>query len=246
MANLEQPKGDPRIRYAGVAALVAAAVVAAVLWLLAANDDGDSAEQPTSAGQDDTTPSVPPLPMTGPVEPGTYAARFLGGGGSTPDAILDVPDGFVAWNGSAVLERKGPGGLGFWTVAKVRQDPCDLSNLGKDPGPSVADLAAALRDQQLTRASRPRPTMLDGHTGLYLELSTPERVPDGTTCPAQRFDLWTVGVGSTRFAGPGEVLRLWILDVDDHRLVVNASADALDERRIEAMVDSVRFVDPET
>jgi hypothetical protein len=57
-----------------------------------------------------------------------------------------------------------------------------------------------------------------------------------------------VGGGSTRYhQGPGQVDRLWILDVDGKRLVIDAfympEATGEEIAQINEIVDSIRFTD---
>jgi hypothetical protein len=245
MSKVEQGESSHRIRSAVLGVLVAGVVVAGVVWLPSAVQGESAPARPATATSDETTAPATRLPMTVPVDPGTYELHFLGGGETTPRVLIDVPAGFVAWKGAAVLERGGPRQLSLWEPSKVKRDPCDLSNLGQDPGPSVADLAAALRAQERTRASDPVPVRLGGHEGVYLEITTPARFRKGT-CPAHRFDLWTSASMATRYVGPGEVTRVWILDVDGSRVVVCAAGGGADlERRTDAILDSFRIIAPE-
>jgi hypothetical protein len=245
MRKVEQRRRDRRVRYTGAGLVVAAAAAVAVVW--APSTVQDEPARPSTPATEDAEPTVTPLPMAGSVGPGTYLARFSGGGPLTSRAVIDVPEGFDALGGVAVVQADGPRGVGFWTASKVKPDPCNLSDLGEDPGPLVSDLAEALQDQEVTEATRPVPITLGGYDGLFLELSTPERgAAEG--CAANQYDLWTIGSGGSRYIGPGEVLSLWILDVAGDRLVVDASGSddgSAVGSQVRDIVDSVRIVDPE-
>jgi len=123
----------------------------------------------------------------------------------------------------------------------VYPDPCrNGTTSAQDPGPSVRDLADALVSQHSTDATRPRPVRVDGHRGVYLELRSPGDLSDCTD-PGE---LW-VGRG---IYGPGQVDRLWIVDVDGHRLVVDAShlptSPPQEVAALVRMARTVRFVAP--
>ena len=87
---------------------------------------------------------------------------------------------------------------------------------------------------------------LDGHSGLYLELHVPRDIKLSDCAPGQ-YNVWVSDPGGGRYLQePGQVDRLWILDVDGNVVVLHATA-ALDvsrawRQRQTAMVESVRFV----
>ena len=68
-------------------------------------------------------------------------------------------------------------------------------------------------------------------------------------CDEQTFQSWTAnGWNSDRFQqGPGQVDRLWILDVNGERLVVDAyyllETSEEDRAELEEVVQSIRFLD---
>ncbi|WP_148574591.1 hypothetical protein [Nocardioides caldifontis] len=240
MLKVQRRRKARRVRYVGAGALVAAAVAVGAVWLPSALQGGTVTEEPGPAGSEGATP----LPREGRIAPGTYVAQFNGGGPATPRAVLEVPSGFQAWGGSAVLEPGDSAGLGLYTATRVMGDPCDRGDLGEDPGPSAADLARALAAQERTRASSPTPVTIGGHDGLYLELTTPEPGAPGG-CADDRYDLWRTGAGGPRFVGAGEVQRLWILDVAGHRVVVDVEQSGSEDvvRDVDAMVEAIRIVE---
>ena len=91
--------------------------------------------------------------------------------------------------------------------------------------------------QTATRASEPEPVTIDGHQGLYVELTSPR---DLSNCMDP--GLWD-GRG---IYVDGQVDRVWILDVDGQRLVVNAAhgptSSPSDIDKLSAMVESLKFV----
>ena len=80
--------------------------------------------------------------------------------------------------------------LQFWRVTEVNQKPCSEAAEVRyvDPGPTVEDLAAALRAQPKRRGDPAEPVTLDGYEGLYLELRFPRRF-DPEACPNE-YTAW--------------------------------------------------------
>ena len=114
-------------------------------------------------------------------------------------------------------------GLSFWDVAKVYGTPCRWQSKGLvDPGTTVDGLAAALARQPLRSATTPTDVVLAGVHGKYLRLSVPDHI-DFARCDQGYFESWTgLGWASDRWEqGPGEVDRVWILNVHGQRLVVD-------------------------
>ena len=112
------------------------------------------------------------------------------------------------------------------------------------PGPTVDGLASALAAVPLRNATTPVDVTVDGYTGKYLEWSVPDAI-DFATCDKEdgeaRFQSWT---GRWQ-QGPGQVDRLWILDIDGARLVMDAwyakETTAVDRAELTQIMDSIRF-----
>jgi hypothetical protein len=109
----------------------------------------------------------------------------------------------------------------------------------------VRDLADALARNEVTQATPPRRATLAGHDGLRLTLRLPADF-DIDRCPSGRVQLWEDAGGGNRYLEqPGQRLRLWILDLDGQRVVVNASdgpANTAEEvAEVTRMVRSVTF-----
>ena len=185
---------------------------------------------PTVAGTTDTVPVRPGdrpsdlVGFRGPLEPGRYSMAAWGPEGQDrlPRAILEVPEGYFS-NGGWAVDAGGPGELEqlgevmVWPVTHVFTDPCDTRPTRV--GPTVRDLARALADQTGTTTTRPRAVTLDGHRGLYLELTTGE-----THAGCTSLDLWHSAPDNDYGQDTGGIVHhLWILDVDGTRLVVAVS-----------------------
>ena len=185
---------------------------------------------------------------------GRYALTARAGF-EAPLAVIDVPVGYAGFGVFALwpeddAEDQPFSGLNYWGVHAVYQQPCQSSHGATPPSDSVEDLAEALADQKSTSATDPKPFSLDGHNGLYLELTMPTDV-EVDRCDEEAFVLWQGSPGDQHhfIQDPGLVERLWILDVDGDRVVLatqaapGASTDGVEE--LTAMVESVRFVEPD-
>ncbi len=65
------------------------------------------------------------------------------------------------------------GAITFLQVGDVYPDPCCRPGSPPKVGPSVEDFAAALTAQKATTTTKPVPVSVDGHNGVYLEISVP-------------------------------------------------------------------------
>jgi hypothetical protein len=217
--------------------------------LLAASAVAGCTPSPSDAVADATpaaTEAPEPLPLEdAALEPGRYVASVVDGRTYSVLPVLTVPDGFSSFDqGSAVADWGSDitdaRVVWMWDVVNAYTHPCEAGAYAQPVGPSVADLATALAAQPLRDGAEPVPVSLGGYDGLYLELT----VPDGTdiaACPFGRFSLWE---GRWQ-QSPGQVNKLWILDVDGDRLVVDAahgpdvSPEAVQE--MDDMVDGITF-----
>lgn len=177
------------------------------------------------------------------------------GGAGLPAVLITVPDGWSNLRGWGVYRGAlvdAPVSVQFWDVGSVYGHPCQWQGTLFDPGPGVDDLANALVLRPMRGATEPTDVTLDGHDGRYVELSVPADL-DFATCDADGaehyFESW-VGVsdGDRYHQGPGQVDRLWILDVDGRRLVIDGfdMPFATDAERQELLdvIASIRFEAP--
>jgi hypothetical protein len=160
-----------------------------------------------------------------------------------PDALVDVPLGYDDEATWYVVSHDRQQFLGLWTVSRVDPDACRRRwHDVYDPGPTVRDLADGLVAQRSTRSSTPEPVTLAGYRGLYVEVASPRDLRGCGPDPG----LWTSGTtGGRGIYGDGQVDRVWILDIDGQRVVVDAgfSAKSSDTAVAEltSMVESLRF-----
>ena len=184
---------------------------------------------------------------------GAYALTARGAA-TAPLAVLDVPAGysnfgFFALNQADAGDDDPLRAVQYWTVDGVFTNPCDMDEDAPRAGTTVEDLAAALAQLELTSVSEPVPVSLDGHDGLYLELTAPRDVSFEDCGLGGYFGYWegepddaqhTVGT-------PGTVDHTWILDVDGVRVVLVAieqpGVTPAQVGELTDMVESVRFVE---
>jgi hypothetical protein len=234
---------------------------------LASPTSGPTAS-PTSAPTASPT-SAPTLITLGasdrPLSAGTYRldlpgliAKPAAGSAHVPSFLLvTVPDGWNSFGGWIVSRpRSGydipPVAAQFWGVDRLYGHPCEWNGSLFDPGPTVDDLADAIEDIPLRSATEPVDITLDGRAGKYVEWSVPSDI-EFADCDADGgthyFESWTgQGWATDRYhQGPGQLDRLWILDVDGSRLVIDAFSMpyATDQEIAELIhvVESIRFED---
>jgi hypothetical protein len=194
---------------------------------------------------------------------GTYTFDFTrldAPGRPFPRVLITVPDGWSGFRGFGV---SGPRGLfvGFWNVVDVYANSCHWIGPKVHTGSTVDELAAVLAARPLRNATVPVSVSLGGYEGRYQEWSVPKDI-DFSSCDKDPsdgqsyFDSWTGNAlwnapydssGKTdRYQqGPGQVDRLWILDLEGRRLVIDATylpgATAQDRADLQQVVDSIRF-----
>jgi hypothetical protein len=189
--------------------------------------------------------AVPTLVEGDTLSAGRYALEHEG------MRITFEAEGWEAWAyGVTGPEGAGPPGgrgIGFWLVDEVFLDPCHWNRGFFDPpvGPTVDDLAAALTEQLGNGASRPEPIEVAGHTGKQMSLQVPRSI-NLDECWNTEYHLWTARPRGGRYVqGPGQIEKLWILNVDGTRLVIDAvffpATTSEDRRVLMDIVESVRI-----
>ena len=223
----------------GAAALAAIAVLASC-----GNDDearpgsdkaGDKAgEEPTTSA---TQPDYQMLPDgSGSIDAGRWAIP-ADDSPETPLAVIDVPTADFSGGGRWIWTNKAV--IGYWTVAGVHKDPCARPGPAPSAGDTVEDLATALDAQKLTTATDAVPVTLDGHDGLYLEVSTPADLDYGTCLD----DGLVIFDDAAAWSEP-MATRFWILDVDGQRVVLTMNGgdgNKKTERVFTGLVETATF-----
>lgn len=250
----------------GIASVAAAALVAAGTGVAFQQLGSDPRVLPAGPARSSSAgPSGPvlrSLPVVGTaMSAGTYAVGVHGFKRTgAPVPVIRVPDGFFSLDYWAVYSPRAPSpdtvtpdmhGVQFWGVKAVFDDGCAAGEQSGDkqpwdPGPTVADLAQALGDRDFVSVA-PVPVSVAGYDGMYLETVVPD--VDFGTCAGGFFESWTSAVGDRRHhQGPGQVDRIWILDVDGYRLVIDAwhmpGSTAEQIETVTRMVDTLTIARP--
>jgi len=188
--------------------------------------------------------------------------------GPTPVGVtINLPMGWQAAGPSMYLKRAsaGPVGLsiGAYSIQHVNTFPCRWASQAYTDTAyphTTAGLALALsafwgQDPNQVPffsnstiapiSSRPRPTAIGGRSASYVEVLIPS-VLDFSQCDADQLVLWESADGSVRYGlGPGEIDRLWVVDMDGAPVVIDAAMPLLaslsDRAELQAIVDSVRI-----
>jgi len=180
------------------------------------------------------------------------------GGGAMPAYSVELPDGWSAGDSHFMLkDAANVIGVSVWDVVQVPSDPCHWKGHMTMPGPTVDDLVRALVAQPTRNATTPTDVTLAGHAGKYLEWSVPEDMVVTGDADFDGCDTWpdnghrdfvswlSTGGGERYQQFAGQVDRLWVLDVNGLRLVIDATypPDATDAAQAELVeiVESMQF-----
>jgi hypothetical protein len=202
---------------------------------------------PPTISPPSTTASPPYTVGDGPLEPGRYVISTTDPDFNASHRItIDVPKGYSGWEGVAVFKDRldaGDTGVAMWVVDGVYTDACQWRGT-RTAISSADDLAAALAGQDRLRPSTPVDREVDGFRGKSMHLMTPSPATV-SRCDGDRFAVWTEPGGGQRYLNnPGETEDLWILDVDDAVLVINApvAADAPFRERAQVLVQMLQSI----
>jgi hypothetical protein len=237
----------------------------AIAIVLLASACAQSATPTTTLG---ATPQAMPLGAVDlSLKAGTYDfdfSRLDAPGKPFPKVVIRVPNGWVSYKGFAVRSLVNtPRQLvvSFWNVVDVYANSCHWLGPLIHPGSTVDELAAVLAVRPLRNATAPAVVSLGGYSGEFLEWSVPADI-NFSDCDQEPsdgvryFDSWTglmlwnapfnpSGTTDRYQQGPGQVDRLWILDVDGRRLVIDATympgSTGEDRAVLQQVVDSIAF-----
>lgn len=242
-----RPLNAFRIAVAAAAVLVIAVVG---LNLISSPNVGiEATPVPTLTPQPSPQPSPASIARggTGPLEPGAYVLNEV----FTFQVTITVATewqiyeetsrNFIAMYKDTPDPPNGKGVI-IGIVDNVYADACDASAGLLDPpiGPTPRDFATAVANQPRTDASPIADVSLAGYSGTYLEFTTTRPQAD---C-ANMLSRWSTPAGD-KWGLPNLHDRLWILDIDGVRLVIDAwdfpEASAADRAEIQALVDSIEI-----
>jgi len=164
-----------------------------------------------------------------------------------PNIGITVPDGWSSF-GYGVHRYTDTSrylAVSFWSVGDVYANGCHWVGTQIHPGPTADDLAAVLAARPLRNASAPVAVSLGEYHGKYLEWSVPVDI-SFSDCDGGFFRTWTATNGGGRYQqGPGQVDRLWILDIEGSRLVIDVTympaASEQDKVELGKVANSIAF-----
>lgn len=217
---------------------------------------------PASPPARDPTARPHPTFVAVPARAGTN--RLVPAGSSPVSLEVTLPDGWARASAAMYVTSKSVASVGLsigaWTVQHVNLFPCRWATpafsdelfdhtaagqaqalgawWGQDPNAPVSSNATIA-----PIATTPRATTLGGHPAWYVEVLVPS-VFDFSQCDGGQLVLWQTADGDVRYAlGPGELDRLWVVDVGDTPVVVDASlpvtASSADEAALQRVIDSI-------
>jgi hypothetical protein len=136
-------------------------------------------------------------------------------------------------------------GISFWDAFEVATDSCQWRGSFENPGESVTELADALVAVPGRQATAPVPVTVGGYDGIYLEWSLSADL-DPATCDEGKTVAWTAKIGRTRAHDPGEIDRIWILEVEGERILIDVLSlpgwQGVTGEPVDEVIESLRFV----
>ncbi len=158
-----------------------------------------------------------------------------------PDGWSVIPCCPAIWLPREHADAPNGAGMVFGRGGWLHGDPCltDAAPIQDIPvGPTAEDFASALAAHPLLDVTAPVDITLAGYHGKYVDLQIPA---DISKCPTSYWP-WEPGIYAQ---GPGSRWHLWILDVNDIRVVAQTQdyEGTLPQRKAElkAMVDSIQI-----
>ena len=236
-----------------IAVAAAAVVLIALVGVnLMGRNGGGVGGPPASPTASPTTapPSASPTPAPtvaqgsapSSLQPGTYVAAdpFL------VQVTFTVPAGWEGNIGGPFLVNldrpDGKGQVSFSISPALYADPCQSDRLQtQQPGPAVADLATALANLPGLQATTPTDVSLGGYQGKQLTLTAPAS-GSGCTPGPDGYALWQLPLGAVNNLTPGGSDRVWILDVNGQRLVIDSQVPpSQTAAEVQGVLDSIRL-----
>ena len=211
-------------------------------------------------------PTVTPHPTAEVVKVAPGRTELVPAGYPTVRVSISVPAGWEQAGRWMYLKREATGpiglSLGAYEIANVNLFPCRwASGRFTDTAPhTAAGLAEALsafwgQDPDQTPffsnspiapiATKPEPATLDGYPAWRLQILILSTFDFGA-CDGGQVVLWDTADGTVRSGlGPGEIDRLWVVDVNGELVVIDAAlpllASSSDTAELQPVVDSVRI-----
>ena len=238
-----------------------AAVVVAVAALIGVNYF--AAPNVGGPGLDSSTPTPEPTPAEPSSSPAEgrlpEGSHLLWGQPVSMTVTIPAPDWYGERGGGILIkhDQSGPpDGAGMIVFAgdgdlSVYGDPCEWLSTRPDTAHTTVDeVVRALTDQPSRDASQPVDVTVGGYAGQSITLHVPDdMVYEGERfrdCDNGEFRTLVEGVDGARYhQGPGQIDKLWVLDVDGEIVVIDIGyydgtpQSVIDE--LEAIVQSTTF-----
>ena len=216
------------------------------------------------AGPPARDPTARPYPTFVAVPAAAGTTRLVPAGSAPVSLEVTLPDGWARANAAMYVSPRTTASVGqsisAWTVQHVNLFPCRWATpafsdelfdrgaegqaqalaawWGQDPNAPFSSNATIA-----PIATKPRATTLGGYPAWYVEVLVPS-VFDFSQCDGGQLVLWQTAGGDVRYAlGPGELDRLWVVEVDGTPIVVDASlpvmASSAEVAGLQQIVDSI-------
>jgi hypothetical protein len=211
-------------------------------------------------------PNARPYPSLAPEPVAAGEITLLPAGVPSVRLTIALPAGWARAGDGMVVKAGGapPAGLslGAWSLGEVETFPCRWSST------EVADpvLMQSAEGQAIALSSwwgqdagkppnsnvriapvstRPQLATVGGYPAWYLEMLVLSAF-DLSACDAGQLVFWRTATGEVRYGlGPGELHRLWVVDVDGEVIVIDAasfpSTSDADPAELQGVIDSLRI-----
>jgi hypothetical protein len=246
-------------RFGAVAAAVVLLVGAG--WVLFEPSPSGVATPPTASPTSSPTTAPPAAPSSTPADRSLpEGSHDLERFGAVPLTVTIPARGWYAPGGGILMKNDSadpPDGAGMivfgeTTGYSVNGDPCRWSTTRSEaPATTVDDVVAALAAQASRDATVPVDITVDGYAGKSITLRVPDDVPHTggprgfTDCHEGKFRSWTTPSGERYHQGPGQIDKLWIVDVNGVVVVIDIAyyegTPAAHVAELEAIVASITF-----
>jgi hypothetical protein len=221
------PWTEPRVSLSVRAAIAAAAVLAVGLAWANFGPAPGIGTQSTAAPSPTASPRELPFgDLELPLEPG---ATYITADPFLVRVTFTAPSGWVGRLGADYLAFTNPTGRDapaygviFGIFDKVAVDPCNYERgfKGALPGSSVDALVTALTGVPGLDVSTPIDVTVDGYAGKQVTVTAPGSLA-GCTMSPDGYAVWQFPMGTNNPFVAGQRSRLWIVDVDGQRLVID-------------------------
>jgi hypothetical protein len=232
-----------RIRRTGsavVALLVAGIVIGGLLRAIPGGGVSDRA--PASV-----PPAIPSSTEPVALEAGTYV--ISSSRSSVADFTATFPEGWMVQYGDTFSKHPdSEEGVGFYStfVDTIFADACEGSDGDLvEVGPSVDDLAAALRHQPGAETSGPVETTVAGFAATRIDLTVPKGFVLKNCSLPDALQIWMSPPDAYTVLFPDGVASAYIVDVDGQRQVfwtwtASAASDE-DQQELQGVLDSIQI-----